>query len=121
MLHNRLVLNVAALADPTRQRIIEMLAAGELASGQIADRFEISSPAISQHLKVLKQANFVRARVEGQHRIYELNPAGFAELENWLESFRQFWRSRLDRLEYELRKTAGGTRKRNQRRSKKGS
>jgi DNA-binding transcriptional ArsR family regulator len=104
MLHNSLVLHVAALADPTRQRIVEMLAAGELSSGQIADRFAISAPAISQHLKVLKQAHFVRARVEGQHRIYELDPAGFTELENWLGGVRQFWQSRLDRLESELRK-----------------
>ena len=81
-----------------------MLAAGDLSSGQIADRFAISAPAISQHLKVLKQARFVRARVEGQHRIYELDPAGFTELENWLGDVRQFWRSRLDRLESELRK-----------------
>ncbi|HEV2201420.1 MAG TPA: metalloregulator ArsR/SmtB family transcription factor [Bryobacteraceae bacterium] len=121
MLYNKWVLNVAALADPTRQRIIEILAGGELSSGQIADRFEISAPAISQHLKVLKQAHFVRARVEGQHRIYELDPAGLVELEHWLASIRQFWKSRLDQLECELRKAAGGTEKQNHRPRKKGS
>lgn len=94
---------MAALADPTRQQIVEMLAERELSSGEIAQRFEISAPAISQHLNVLKQAQFVRCRVEGQRRIYQLDPAGFAELEKWLMRIQQFWRGRLDRLESQLR------------------
>jgi DNA-binding transcriptional ArsR family regulator len=120
MFHNSRVLSAAALADPTRQRIIELLADSELSSGEIADRFEISAPAISQHLKVLKQAHFVRVRVEGQRRIYELETGGFAELENWLGRVRQFWQGRLDRLEHQLRDTAGGSERKTERRRKKG-
>lgn len=96
-------MDLAALADPTRQRIVEMLAARELSSGEIAERFEISAPAVSQHLKVLKQAQFVRSRTDGQRRIYELDPSGFSELERWLMNIRHFWQGRLDRLESELR------------------
>jgi DNA-binding transcriptional ArsR family regulator len=97
-----------------------MLAGGELSSGEIADQFKISAPAISQHLKVLKQAHLVQARVDRQHRIYQLDPAGFTELENWLGNVTQFWRSRLNRLESQLRKAAGADEKRPPRRRKKG-
>lgn len=83
---------MAVLADPTRQRIVEMLSTGELSSGEIANRFQITAPAISQHLNVLKQAHFVRSRVEGHRRIYALDPTGFAQLESWLVKIRRFWR-----------------------------
>ena len=106
--------SLLAIADPTRRRIVELLAVRERTAGELVEEFDMSAPAISQHLKVLKQAHFVRARVDGQHRIYELDPAGFTELENWLGGVRQFWQSRLDRLESELRK-------KNRRHSKKGS
>ena len=86
---------LAALADPTRRRIVEMLAQRELAAGEIADRFEVSGPAISQHLKVLREAQLVRVRVEAQRRIYELDPDGFAALDAWLAQIRQSWRGRL--------------------------
>jgi DNA-binding transcriptional ArsR family regulator len=98
--------SLAALADPTRRRIVEMLAGGELAAGTIADRFAISAPAISQHLKVLKDARLVRARILAQHRIYALDPTGFAEVERWLAGIRRFWEPRLDALERTLRATA---------------
>jgi DNA-binding transcriptional ArsR family regulator len=97
------MLILSALADPTRRRIVELLAAGELRSGEIAGRFKISAPAISQHLKVLRQARLVRARVEAQHRVYELDPAGFTELDQWLHGIRHFWHGRLDALQRELR------------------
>ena len=74
--------SLAALADPNRRRIVEMLAGQELSAGEIGSGFEISAPAVSQHLKVLKEANIVRVRVEGQRRIYALDPAGFTELES---------------------------------------
>jgi DNA-binding transcriptional ArsR family regulator len=74
-----------ALADPTRQRIIEMLAAGALSSGEIAGRFKLSPPAISQHLKTLKQARLVTVRAERQKRIYALDPDGVAEISDWVE------------------------------------
>jgi DNA-binding transcriptional ArsR family regulator len=96
-----LVLN--ALADPTRQRIVEMLAERELSAGAIADSFEMSAPAISQHLKVLKDAQLVRVRADAQRRIYALDPAGFDELEQWMTRIRRYWRSSLDALERVLK------------------
>jgi len=92
-----------ALSDPTRQRIVEMLAARELSAGAIADEFDISAPAISQHLKVLKEAKLVRVRAEAQRRIYALDPAGFEELDDWLTRIRRFWRGKLDLLEQALK------------------
>lgn len=91
-----------ALADPTRQRIVEMLAQRELSAGAIASRFEISAPAISQHLKVLKAARLVRVRTEAQRRIYSLDPAGFDEVDEWLTRVRRTWSLRLDLLERAL-------------------
>jgi DNA-binding transcriptional ArsR family regulator len=95
--------SLAALADPTRRRIVEILAEGQLRAGDIAKRFDMSPPAVSQHLKTLKTAHLVRARVEAQCRIYELDPAGFAELEQWLGGIKQFWQGRPDSLERALR------------------
>ena len=92
-----------ALADPTRRQIVEMLAAGELTSGEIGRQFEVSAPAISQHLKVLKEARLVTARVDGQRRIYALDAAGIGEIDAWLKNIRNFWRGRLDELERQLR------------------
>lgn len=92
-----------ALADPTRRRIVEMLAARELSAGDIAGEFDVSAPAISQHLKVLKDAKLVRVRAEAQRRIYALDPAGFDEMDAWLTRIRRFWRGRLDLLERALR------------------
>ena len=103
MLQNRSVLNFSALSDRTRQRIVEMLAKRDLSSGEIADSFEISAPAVSQHLNVLKQAGIVRVSVEAQRRIYHLEPAGLSELEHWLHKIKQFWSGRLDVLENQLR------------------
>lgn len=89
----------SALADPTRRRIVEMLARGRLSSGEIAARFKVSAPAVSQHLKVLRNARLVRVRVAGQKRIYELERAGVEEVSAWVEGIRRFWASRLDTLE----------------------
>jgi DNA-binding transcriptional ArsR family regulator len=92
-----------ALADPTRQRIVEMLAAGALSSGEIAGHFKLSRPAVSQHLKTLKEARLVSARAEKQKRIYTLDPEGVAEVAEWVERIKAFWNSRLDRLETALK------------------
>jgi DNA-binding transcriptional ArsR family regulator len=93
---------LSALAEPTRRRIIEMLAQRELSAGEIADRFDVSASCISQHLKVLRDAQLVRVRVEAQRRIYELDPDGFGELAEWLGNIRQFWRGRLGAQERRL-------------------
>jgi DNA-binding transcriptional ArsR family regulator len=96
--------SLTALADPTRRRIVEMLAAGRLSSGEIAGRFRISAPAISQHLKGLRQARLVRVRADGQRRIYELDLQGIDEMSEWLTRIRHSWGVRLDRLEAQLKK-----------------
>jgi len=96
------MLGFPALADPTRRHIVEMLAAGELSAGEIAGRFAISAPAVSQHLKVLRRARLVRVRADAQRRIYRLDPEGLAELDRWLAGVRRFWADRLDLLERSL-------------------
>jgi DNA-binding transcriptional ArsR family regulator len=75
---------LAALGDPTRRRIVEMLAERELAAGDIARRFDMTPPAVSQHLKILRNANLIRMRVEAQRRMYALEPQELAELGAWL-------------------------------------
>jgi DNA-binding transcriptional ArsR family regulator len=97
---------LAALADPTRQRIVEMLATGALSSGEIAGRFELSPPAISQHLKTLKMARLVMVRTDKQRRIYALDPQGMGEVSAWVDRICAFWNPRLDALEAALKKDA---------------
>ena len=92
----------AALGDPTRRKIVEMLAARELPAGEIARRFDMTAPAVSQHLRLLRDAGLVSVRRDAQRRIYALDPSGLAELDAWLARFRRFWSGRLDALEHEL-------------------
>jgi DNA-binding transcriptional ArsR family regulator len=99
----------AALADPTRRRIVELLAEQPRAAGAIAQEFDMSQPAVSQHLKVLREERLVRVRVDGQKRIYELEPASFLEIREWLASVTRFWTDRLDALEAQLRSDDGPT------------
>ncbi len=95
--------SLLAIADPTRRRIVELLAERDRTAGELVAEFDMSAPAISQHLKVLREAGLVTVRAEGQSRIQMLNPHGFDELEAWLEKTRTFWSHRLDALERELR------------------
>ncbi|NMO15986.1 winged helix-turn-helix transcriptional regulator [Pyxidicoccus fallax] len=96
------MLAFTALSDPTRRRIVELLAEGERSAGELGESFDISAPAISQHLKVLKEARLVQVRAEAQRRIYALDPEGFEELEDWVHRIRGFWTERLDVLEQRL-------------------
>ncbi|OAI40138.1 ArsR family transcriptional regulator [bacterium SCGC AG-212-C10] len=89
----------AALADDTRLQIVDVLAREEASVNDLVARFAISQPAISQHLKVLREAGLVRVRPEAQRRIYSLDPDGLREIDTWLSRYRRFWASRLDRLE----------------------
>mgnify|MGYP000947234466 FL=1 len=86
-----------ALADPTRRRILDLLAQGDLAAGEIAGHFpSISRPAVSQHLAVLREAGLVRERREGRRRIYRLEPEPLREFwEGWLSRYQRFWDDRL--------------------------
>ena len=97
------MLSLEALADPTRRRIVELLAQRDRTAGEIVDEFDLSAPAISQHLNVLREAGLVTTRAEGQSRIQTLNPAGLDDLGAWLERTRNFWSLRLDALERELK------------------
>ena len=94
------------LGDPVRRRILELLADGELSSGAITAvvqaEFGISQPAVSQHLKVLRDSGFATVRPEGTRRLYAVDAAPFRELDDWLDRFRPFWEQRLDSLETEL-------------------
>lgn len=95
---------LTALADPTRQKILTMLARGALSSGDIARRFDMSPPAVSQHLKTLREAKLVKVRAEAQKRYYELDPEGVGEVADWVNDLRAFWAGKLDALEAELRR-----------------
>ncbi|MEM7433193.1 MAG: metalloregulator ArsR/SmtB family transcription factor [Pseudomonadota bacterium] len=89
----------SAISDPTRRQIIESLAAKEASFGELAAQFEMSRPAVSQHLKVLRDSGVVKVRADAQRRLYSLNNGGLDDLNNWLETLRSFWNPRLDRLE----------------------
>ena len=95
--------SLLAIADPTRRRIVELLAVRERTAGELVEEFDLSAPAISQHLNVLREAGLVTTRAEGQSRIQALNPEGLDELDAWLEKTRAVWSRRLDALERELR------------------
>jgi DNA-binding transcriptional ArsR family regulator len=94
------------LGDPVRRRILELLADGELSSGGIAAvvqaEFGISQPAVSQHLKVLRDSGFATVRRDGARRLYVVDAGPFRDLEAWLGHFRRFWDQRLDSLATEL-------------------
>ena len=92
-----------ALADPTRRQIVELLAERERSAGEIAAHFSVSRPAVSRHLRVLRERGLVRAREEAQRRLYSLDPGPLAELDAWLGRYRTFWAERLDALDTELR------------------
>ena len=90
----------SALADPTRRKIIEMLAVnGQLSATDISDKFQVSPSAISQHLKVLREANVVQMEKRAQQRLYQINPAAMFELEEWAKQITQRWNERFDALD----------------------
>jgi DNA-binding transcriptional ArsR family regulator len=93
---------LAALADPVRRELVALLARGDVAAGELADRFPVSRPAVSRHLRVLREAGLVTARVEGRRRIYALDPRPLRELDDWLEPYRDLWARRLDALDTEI-------------------
>jgi DNA-binding transcriptional ArsR family regulator len=93
-----------ALAEPTRRAILELLADGEQDAGSIAARFPVSRPAVSRHLRVLREAGLVRVRPDAQRRLYALEPGPLAELDEWLGRYRGFWANRLDALDVHVRR-----------------
>src|SRR5215471_20760372 len=95
----------AALADPTRREIFERLARAPRAVGELASELPVSRPAVSQHLKVLKDAGLVIHETQGTRNVYEIDPAGLGELRAWLD---QFWAEALDAFKAEVEKDGPG-------------
>ena len=93
---------LAALSDPTRVRILDLLCERERSVGELVNQFELSQSAVSQHLKVLREAGLVAARADAQRRVYRINPAPFREMDGWLARYRKFWIEELDALERHL-------------------
>lgn len=85
----------AAIADPIRRRVLELVRDDELPAGRLASEFAVSRPAVSRHLRVLREAGLVHERRDGRLRLYRANPAPLAELRGWLE---RYWDERLDAL-----------------------
>ncbi len=93
-----------AIADPTRRAILDRLGNEELPVMRLAQPFKITLPALSQHLRVLREAGLVTQRPVGRHRMYRLNAAPLKEVADWVEHYRHFWRGRLDALGQHLRR-----------------
>jgi DNA-binding transcriptional ArsR family regulator len=94
------------LGDPVRRRILELLADGERSSGDVTERiraeFGISQPAVSQHLRVLREAGFATVRAQGTRRLYAVEAAPLRDVDAWLDRFRAFWTPHLDALATEV-------------------
>jgi DNA-binding transcriptional ArsR family regulator len=94
------------LSDPVRRRILELIGAREMASGEVVEaigvEFGITQAAVSQHLKVLRESGFARVRAEAQRRLYSVNPAGLQAVDAWIGQFRSFWEPKLDALATEI-------------------
>lgn len=92
----------AILAEPTRRRILDLLRAGERPVGALVGELALSQPAVSKHLRVLREAGLVEAHVEAQRRVYRLQPHRLHEVDDWLAPYRALWSGSLDRLERHL-------------------
>ena len=92
----------AALAEPHRRQILDLLRGGEQPAGELVKRLDLSQPGVSKHLKVLREAGLVAVRADGKQRLYALRPDPLAEVAQWLEPYRAYWSQRLDALEQHL-------------------
>jgi DNA-binding transcriptional ArsR family regulator len=90
------------LGEPSRQAIVDFLREGERAVGELVDHLQLSQPAVSKHLRVLKEAGLVEARADAQRRLYRIRTEPLVELDDWLASYRRLWTTTLDRLEDHL-------------------
>ena len=92
----------AVLAEPNRRRILDELCQGERTVGELVESLSVSQPAVSKHLRVLREADLVTSRVDKQHRRYQLQPERLAEIDAWLAPYRRFWAGRLDAFQAHL-------------------
>src|SRR5215475_339898 len=99
---NRMESVFEIIAEPNRRAILSLLAASERSVGEIERQLRMSQPAVSQHLRVLREAGFVESTVDAQRRLYRLKPEPFREFDAWLAQFRRFWSAHIDALERHL-------------------
>ncbi len=92
----------AILAEPSRRAILGLLASSERSVGELERRLRMPQPSVSKHLRVLREAGFVEARVEAQRRVYRIRPEPLREVDAWLAPFRRFWTAHVDALERHL-------------------
>jgi DNA-binding transcriptional ArsR family regulator len=92
----------AVIAEPSRRAILSLLALSEQTVGDIEEKLSLSQPSVSKHLRVLREAGFVEARVDAQRRVYRIRAAPLAEIDAWLAPFRRFWSGHVDALERHL-------------------
>ena len=98
----RRVTAYAALAEPNRRLILDLLRGGERSVGDLVQRVGLSQPGVSKHLRILREAGLVGSRADGKRRLYALRPEPLAEVDEWLEPYRQMWSQSLDALERHL-------------------
>lgn len=96
---------IEVLGEPKRRQILDTLRSGEQPVNVLVERLELSQPAVSKHLRVLRDAGLVAVRPDGQRRVYRLRTEPLIELDEWLEPYRQMWRGSLDKLEAHLTET----------------
>lgn len=102
----------SAVADPTRRAMLDMLALRDRSAGDIVSTFsQISQPAVSKHLRILRNAGLVNVQIHAQQRIYSLQPKALAELDAWIAKYKAFWSDNLDALEQHLSKNKGAKKK----------
>jgi DNA-binding transcriptional ArsR family regulator len=92
----------AIIAEPNRRSILGLLAVSERTVRELERRLRMPQTSVSKHLRVLREAGFVEARVEAQHRVYRLRPEPLKEVDGWLEQFRRYWETQVDKLERHL-------------------
>jgi len=94
--------NFAIIAEPSRRAILSLLASSERSVGDIEEQLNLSQPSVSKHLRVLREAGFVEARIDAQRRLYRIKPEPLMEIDAWLTPFRRYWSARVDALERHL-------------------
>lgn len=100
------------VAEPTRRTVLDLLAGRERSAGELVDAFPaLTQPAVSRHLRILRESQLVDVRSDGARRLYSIRPAALAELDRWLDGYRRFWSERLDDLEGHLDSQTGRGRK----------
>ncbi|MDB5106354.1 MAG: transcriptional regulator, ArsR family [Fibrobacteres bacterium] len=97
-----MVSSFAIISEPNRRTILSLLASSECSVGELESRLRMPQTSVSKHLRVLREAGLVEARIEAQKRVYRLRPGPLKEIDAWLEPFRRFWTAHVDALERHL-------------------